>query len=116
MNIIKYHKHTKRNVFPMRIFKIMKFQSFYKRNDYNYGFYPKFHDFRQIHDKVLKDYIIVVIDQDDNIVVDTFNNLDIVVLDKTYVEKYLIYSVKMDPYSVKSLKENSWCVNISKGV
>lgn len=99
MNAIKYCRHTKHNMFPIRKFNLMKMN-----------------DFRQIKEKVLKEYIVVVIDQDYNIVKNTFDNLDIIVLNKTYVEKYLIYSVKMDPYSIKSLKENSWCVNISKGI
>lgn len=99
MNVIKYYKHTKHNIFPIRIFNL-----------------PKMNNFRQIHEKVLREYIVVVIDQDDDMIKNAFDNLDMVVLDKTYVEKYLIYVVRMDPYSVKSLENNSWCVNISKGI
>jgi len=60
-------------------------------------------------------YILVVQEPDgDTYMQDILENLGVKVTNKTYVEKYLIYSIKATNEVINEIKKYSWFVNLSK--
>lgn len=70
---------------------------------------------RDIVDDRVK-YIIVIQEVENlNDIKQIFENLNIDILDKTYVEKYLIYSILATKGMISIIKKYDWFVNASRG-
>lgn len=67
-------------------------------------------------ENIERKYILVVQEPDnDKYMKDTLEDLGIKVIDKTYVEKYLIFSIRTSEKVISEIKKYSWFVNVSRG-
>jgi len=65
---------------------------------------------------IYKKYVIVVQEIESiQEIRDIFDSLGISILDKTYVENYLIFSIGANEEMVNGIKKYSWFVNMSRG-
>jgi hypothetical protein len=65
---------------------------------------------------IFKKYIIVVQEiESTQEIRDIFDSLGICIFDKTYVEKYLIFSIGANEGMINDIKKYSWFVNMSRG-
>lgn len=97
--------------FPIFKFPTSKWINNWNTNQINFKYYND-------HDTISKKIYMIVVEEIENIedIKNVFNDLNIDILDKTYIENYLIYSIRTTDEVINYIKKYNWVVNISRGI